>query len=103
MILFVDPIGTKYTDGYRKIDEYSRIFETDEQKKIRDFSYKDFTINTKLLLKPKRGIANILGNYRKYWFDNFADFARSQSDKERAENLLFAFFLVIRIYIIRPI
>jgi len=71
LILFVDPKGTEHTDGYRKIDGYSRIFEAGEQKKCKDFSYNGFIINTKLLLKPKRGIAEVPGNYRKYWFDNF--------------------------------
>ena len=77
MILFVDPKGTEYADGYRKIDGYSRIFEfeKDGQKISRDFSYNGFTINTKLLLKPRRGIAEVLGNYKRYWFDNFVDFA----------------------------
>jgi len=71
LILFVDPKGTEHADGYRKIDGYSRIFETSEQKECKDFSYNEFIINTKLLLKPKRGIAEVLDNYRKYWFDNF--------------------------------
>jgi len=75
LILFVDPKGTEHTDGYRKIDGYSRIFEMGEQKESRDFSYNGFTINTKLLLKPKRGIAEVLDNYKRYWFDNFVDFA----------------------------
>ncbi|HQI26319.1 MAG TPA: restriction endonuclease subunit R, partial [Candidatus Paceibacterota bacterium] len=75
LILFVDPKGTEHTDGYRKIDGYSRLFETDEQKESRDFSYNGFVINTKLLLKPKRGIAEVLDNYKEYWFDNFDDFA----------------------------
>jgi type III restriction enzyme len=79
LILFVDPKGTEHTDGYRKIDGYSKIFETGEQKRSRDFSYNGFTINTKLLLKPKRGIADVLENYRQYWFDNFDDFARRLS------------------------
>ncbi len=74
-ILFVDPKGTEHTDGYRKIDGYSRIFETGEQKGSRDFSYNGFTINTKLLLKSRRGIAEVLDNYKRYWFDNFDDFA----------------------------
>ena len=75
LILFVDPKGTEHADGYRKIDGYSRIFETGEQKESRDFSYNGFTINTKLLLKPRRGIAEVLDNYKRYWFDNFDDFA----------------------------
>ena len=75
LILFVDPKGTEHADGYRKIDGYSRIFETGEQKESRDFSYNGFTINTKLLLKPRRGIAEVLDNYKRYWFDNFVDFA----------------------------
>lgn len=74
-ILFLDPKGTEHTDGYRKIDGYSRIFETGEQKGSRDFSYNGFTINTKLLLKSRRGIAEVLDNYKRYWFDNFIDFA----------------------------
>ncbi len=44
-------------------------------KQSRDFSYNGFTINVKLLLKPKRGIADVLENYKRYWFDNFVDFA----------------------------
>ena len=74
LILFVDPKGTEHADGYRKIDGYSRIFEMGEQKESRDFSYNGFVINTKLLLKPKRGIAEVLDNYKRYWFDNFKDF-----------------------------
>jgi hypothetical protein len=75
LILFVDPKGTEHADGYRKIDGYSKIFEIGEQKESKKFSYNGLTINTKLLLKPRRGIAEVLENYRKYWFDNFADFA----------------------------
>ena len=74
LILFVDPKGTEHTDGYRKIDGYSRIFEIGEQKQSKDFLYNGLTINTKLLLKPKRGIAEVLENYKRYWFDNFDDF-----------------------------
>jgi len=74
LILFVDPKGTEHADGYRKIDGYSRIFEIGEQKESKEFSYNGFTINTKLLLKPRRGIAEVLENYKRYWFDNFEDF-----------------------------
>ena len=75
LILFVDPKGTEHADGYRKIDGYSRIFEMGERKESRAFSYNGFVINTKLLLKPRRGIAEVLDNYKRYWFDNFVDFA----------------------------
>jgi len=77
LILFVDPKGTEYAEGYRKIDGYSRIFEIEKggQKVSKDFSYNGFIINMKLLLKPKRGIAEVPDNYKKYWFDNFVDFA----------------------------
>lgn len=75
VILFVDPKGTEHADGYRKIDGYSRIFETKERKESRAYPFNGFNIKTKLLLKPKRGIAETLENYRKYWFDNFGDFA----------------------------
>ncbi|MEM4222303.1 MAG: DEAD/DEAH box helicase family protein, partial [archaeon] len=78
LILFVDPKGTEHADGYRKIDGFSRIFEIDldGKKQSRDFSYNGFTINVKLLLKPKRGIAGVLENYKQYWFDNFEDFSQ---------------------------
>jgi len=77
LILFIDPKGTEHTDGYRKIDGYSKIFEIEKggQKVCKYFSYNGFTINTKLLLKTYRGIAEVPENYRKYWFDNFVDFA----------------------------
>jgi hypothetical protein len=75
LILFVDPKGTEHADGYRKIDGYSKIFEIGEQKHSKDFLYNEFIINVKLLLKPKLGIAGVLENYRRYWFDNFIDFA----------------------------
>ncbi|HPD65743.1 MAG TPA: DEAD/DEAH box helicase family protein [Bacteroidia bacterium] len=76
LILFVDPKGTEHTDGYRKIDGFSRIFETEKngQKQSKDFPYNGITINIMLLLKPKRGIADVLENYKRYWFDNFVDF-----------------------------
>jgi len=77
IILFIDPKGTEHTDGYRKIDGYSRIFETvkNGQRQCGNFQYNGFNIITKLLLKPKRGIADVLENYKQYWFDTFDDFA----------------------------
>ncbi|MCX7881295.1 MAG: restriction endonuclease subunit R, partial [Patescibacteria group bacterium] len=75
LILFIDPKGTEHTDGYRKIDGYSRIFETKEKKQNKDFLFNDLIINVKLLLKPKKGMADVLENYKKYWFDNFDDLA----------------------------
>ena len=74
-ILFVDPKGTEHADGYRKIDGYVNIFENKELGDNKIFPYNGYNIKTKLLLKPKRGIAETLENYRKYWFDNFGDFA----------------------------
>ena len=69
-ILFVDPKGTEHTDGYRKIDGYSKIFEAFEL----TFTYKKYIVNVKLLLKSKEGTAKVLDNYKKYWFDSFFDF-----------------------------
>ncbi|KKS45636.1 MAG: Type III restriction protein res subunit [Candidatus Azambacteria bacterium GW2011_GWA1_42_19] len=74
-ILFVDPKGTEHTDGYRKIDGYSRIFESGEKKESKAFAFNGFNVSAKLLLKPKRGIAEVPDNYRRYWFDNFGVFA----------------------------
>ncbi|MDP2718582.1 MAG: hypothetical protein Q8P44_01930 [Dehalococcoidia bacterium] len=80
MILFVDPKGTEHTDGFRKIDGYSKIFETGDKKQSRDFSYNGLNIKTKLLLMPAHGgIAGVGDNYKKYWFDNFVDFANKLS------------------------
>jgi superfamily II DNA or RNA helicase len=76
VILFVDPKGTEHADGYRKIDGYSKIFETKEGKESKTFPHNGLNINTKLLLKPRRGIAEVLDNYKKYWFDNFGNFAK---------------------------
>jgi len=76
LILFVDPHGTAYSDIEKKIDYYSEIFETKKIKESKNFAFNGFNIKTKLLLKPaKGGIAGVGENYRKYWFDNFADFA----------------------------
>ena len=75
-IIFVDPKGTEHADGYRKIDGYSKIFETnDDTKRSKKYPFNGFDIETKLLLKPKRSIAEVPENYRDYWFDNFNDFA----------------------------
>jgi hypothetical protein len=77
LILFVDPKGTEHTDGYRKIDGYSRIFEIkkeDKQKQNRYFLYNGLNINVKLLFMSKEGKGKVLEEYRDYWFDNFNDF-----------------------------
>ena len=70
LILFIDPKGTEHTDAYRKIDGYSKIFETPD-KKSKKFTYGKYTVTTKLLLKPKQGEAGVLDAYKPYWFDNF--------------------------------
>jgi hypothetical protein len=54
LVLFVDPKGTEHTDGYRKIDGYSRIFETGGQKVNKNFAYNGLVVNSKLLLKPRK-------------------------------------------------
>ena len=75
-ILFVDPKGTQYTDGYKKIDGYSKIFEEKTSKQSKSYSFNGFGVKTKLLLMPAHGgVAGVPDNYKKYWFDNFTDFA----------------------------
>lgn len=71
-IVFVDPKGTEFTNGYRKIDGYSKIFEveTNHSKVSKTFLYNDFSIKTKLLLQTSKGMQTILENYKKYWFSN---------------------------------
>jgi hypothetical protein len=61
-ILFIDPKGTEHTDGYRKIDGYSQFFED------YTFSYNNLKVKVSLLLATS-DIANVLENYKKYWFD----------------------------------
>ena len=80
LIIFVDPKGTEHTAGYRKIDGFSRIFEKGEKKESIEFSHNGFVIKVKLILKPINGIANVLDNYKRYWFDNFDDFAKKLKD-----------------------
>jgi len=76
LILFVDPHGTAYSDIEKKIDYYSKIFEIEKTKESKNFVSNGFNIKTKLLLKPAQGgIAGVGENYKRYWFDNFADFA----------------------------
>ncbi len=76
-ILFVDPKGTEYADGYRKIDGYSKIFEveTNGQKSTKYFFYRnEIIINVRLLLKTRDGLKNVLETYKRYWFESFTDF-----------------------------
>ncbi len=82
LILFVDPHGTAYSDINKKIDYYSEIFEMKETKESKIFPSdrfgikEKFNIRVKLLLKPsKGGLLPIGDNYKRYWFDNFVDFA----------------------------
>ncbi len=76
LILFVDPHGTAYSDINKKIDYFSKIFETKETKESKKIPFKGFDIETRLLLMPARGgLAPVGDNYKKYWFDNFDDFA----------------------------
>jgi superfamily II DNA or RNA helicase len=72
-ILFVDPKGTEHTDAYRKIDGYSRIFEN-AQKQCIKFFWNGLTVKTILMFRTSN-TANIPNNYKRYWFDNFDNFA----------------------------
>jgi len=89
LILFIDPKGTEHTDAYRKIDGYSKIFETSD-KKSKEFTYGKYTITTKLLLKPKQGVAGVLDAYKPYWFDNFNNLEEmlfgNQKKKQQGSN-----------------
>lgn len=60
----------EYDKDYPAIDGYSKIFEIKEWKS-KTFPHNGLYIDTKLLLKPQKGIAAVLDNYKKYWFDNF--------------------------------
>ncbi len=68
LILFIDPKGTEHTDGYRKIDGYSRIFQTQHQ----PYEYKNYKVYTVLLLKTTN-ISQVIKQYKQHWFDNFDD------------------------------
>jgi len=67
-IIFIDPKGTEYSDAYRKIDGFKKLFEENNNEKI--FKYNEFDIKVKLFLKAK-DIAYSQAEYREYWFDNF--------------------------------
>ncbi|NMB39914.1 MAG: DEAD/DEAH box helicase family protein [Parcubacteria group bacterium] len=76
LILFVDPHGTAYSDINKKIDYYSKIFEIEDTKKSKKFLFDGFNIETRLLLMPAQGgLASVGNNYKKYWFNDFVDFA----------------------------
>ncbi|MCL4497234.1 MAG: DEAD/DEAH box helicase family protein [Deltaproteobacteria bacterium] len=81
IILFVDPKGTEHTDGYRKIEGYKKLFEfaTEGGRISKNYYFEECNIKVKLLLKSAKGIASILELYKKYWFDNFADFGEKLS------------------------
>ncbi len=84
LILFVDPHGTAYSDINKKIDYFSKIFEMKETKESKKFSFNGFDIETRLLLMPaKGGLAPVGDNYKKYWFDNFGDFAEKVALTEK--------------------
>ena len=86
LILFVDPHGTAYSDINKKIDYFSKIFEVEGTKENKIFPSdrygikEKFNIRVKLLLKPAQGGLTSIGDpYKRYWFDNFDDFARKIS------------------------
>ncbi|GAB4454991.1 MAG: DEAD/DEAH box helicase family protein [Bacteroidia bacterium] len=65
-ILFIDPKGTEHTDGYRKIDGYSKVFEKNQSV----LTYNSSNVYVRLLLKTN-DIAKVQNNYKNYWFDHF--------------------------------
>ena len=67
-ILFVDPKGTSFATYQHKVDGYKNIFEN------KNFPFNGYNIHTELLLYTDN-IAQVGEGYRKYWFDNFGDFA----------------------------
>ncbi len=75
IILFIDPKGVEYTDGYRKIDGFSKIFEfeVNEKKQNKIFEFDKYNISVKLLFKTNKDITYVLENYRPYWFDTLHD------------------------------
>jgi len=71
-ILFIDPKGTAYTDAEIKIDGFSRIF------KQKEYRHNHLMIKVNLLLKAM-DLATVPDGYKKYWFDNFKEFATKLS------------------------
>ncbi|MCX7954810.1 MAG: hypothetical protein N3A01_06435 [Bacteroidales bacterium] len=62
-ILFIDPKGTEFTDAYRKIDGYKRIFENK--------NFNSHNLNVKVLLFFKTSdISKVPDPYKNYWFAN---------------------------------
>ncbi len=70
IILFVDPKGTVYTDGNRKIDGYLRIFEPDVNGKnmLKTFDYNGYKVKVNLLLYNKTNLPE--DKYKNYWINS---------------------------------
>jgi hypothetical protein len=69
LILFVDPKGTAYTSYQHKVEGYKNMFEN------KVFHCREYEISVFLQLYT-RNIADVGEEYRKYWFDNFNEFAK---------------------------
>jgi hypothetical protein len=67
-IVFVDPKGTKQADYQIKVDGFIDLF-FDENKKSKEFKYKDFTITFDLKLYNEN-IANVGREYSNFWINN---------------------------------
>ncbi len=79
-IIFVDPKGTKHTDYQFKVDGYSRIFEENGEKKL--FHQDGISIKCYLYLHTD-DTHKLAKNYKKYWFDEFADMIKEFLNEQK--------------------
>jgi superfamily II DNA or RNA helicase len=73
LVFFVDPKGTSFASYQHKVDGFKKLFEGKE------YLYEKKKINTGLLLYTN-DISQVGEGYRKFWFDNFSDFAKKVAD-----------------------
>ncbi len=69
-IIFVDPKGTEYASGYRKIDGYKEVFEENEKRKVFQFNGFEVDVKVKLFTIQKSVVPQ---EYRQYWFDDVTE------------------------------
>ncbi len=64
-VILVDPKSTEYVDGYRKIEGFQKMFESNGSPKT--FQYKNYNVRFYLkLMTPDKN--RVLSPYKKYWY-----------------------------------
>jgi len=67
-IIFIDPKSTEFTQAYRKIDGYKKLFMTDEQ--VTEFQFENKKVKVFLFMYSQKA-SGVPEEYRKFWIDDF--------------------------------